>query len=495
MQHLNQDGGEGQPASTSAATRVAGLVAGIGLLVAVILLPAPTGWSNGAWWVLGCVALMVCWWISEAIPVYATALVPLVLFPVLEIADLRTTAAPYADPLIFLFLGGFMIAQAIQRWGLHRRIALGLLSWTGTGPRALLGGFMLACAFLSMWISNTTTAVMMLPIALSVLAIVDDSDAGGAFRRRFERALLLGIAYACGIGGIATLIGTPPNAMLAAYLSREHDIVIGFAGWMLFALPLSAFMLALSWWLLAMLFRLSNAPLKGVATVIEARRHALGRMDRGERLALAGFALAAMLWTLRGPLNAMLPWLKLSDAGIAIGVALLLFAVPVDPQRGVNVLDWEDARKLPWGVLLLFGGGLSLAGAVDDTGLAARLGELLAGAGALPWWLVVLACVFLIVFATEVMSNTATTAAFLPIVASLAVAQGASPTALAVPAALAASCAFMLPVATPPNAVVFGSGRLAIRDMARVGVVFNVVSIAVISTVAASGLLAWLPGG
>jgi solute carrier family 13 (sodium-dependent dicarboxylate transporter), member 2/3/5 len=472
--------------------RLGGLFTGIGVLILILLLPAPQGWSDEAWRVLGCVALMVCWWISEAIPVYATGLAPIVLFPLLGIASPAAAAAPYANPLIFLFLGGFMIAQAIQRWGLHRRIALGLLALTGTGPRALLGGFMAACAFLSMWISNTATAVMMLPIALSVVVLIEESSLEAELERRFERALLLAIAYACSIGGIATLIGTPPNAMLAAYLAREHDVVITFASWMAFALPLSLLLLVLAWWLLTRLFRLPDFPIESIAAMLEEHRSRLGAMSRGERLTLFGFLLAAALWIGRGLIDRLAPGLNLSDAGIAIGVALLLFALPVDAKRGINVLNWEDARKLPWGVLLLFGGGLSLAAAVDGSGLAGHLGGILGQAGALPWWLLVLLTVTAIVFLTEVMSNTATTAAFLPIVAGLAFSFGHAPVELAAPMALAASCAFMLPAATPPNAVVFGSGRLAIHQMARAGLLFNLMAIVLITAVASTPLIGWL---
>lgn len=477
---------------TSAPVRTGGLFAGIGTLVLVLLMPVPEGWSPEAWHVLGCVALMVCWWISEAIPVYATGLVPIMLFPVLGIASPAAAAAPYANPLIFLFLGGFMIAQAIQRWGLHRRIALGLLSFTGTGPRALVGGFMAACAFLSMWISNTATAVMMLPIALSVVVLIEEGSLEAELERRFERALLLSIAYACSIGGIATLIGTPPNAMLAAYLAREHGVVITFASWMSFALPLSILLLVVAWWMLTRLFRLPNFPIESIAVMLEEHRSRLGAMSRGERLTLFGFLLAASLWIGRGLIDRVAPALNLSDAGIAIGVALLLFALPVDAKRGVNVLNWEDARKLPWGVLLLFGGGLSLASAVDDTGLAGHLGAILGQAAELPWWVLVLLTVTAIVFLTEVMSNTATTAAFLPIVAGLAVSFGQAPVELVVPMALAASCAFMLPAATPPNAVVFGSGRLAIHHMARAGLLFNLMAIVLITAIASTPLIGWL---
>jgi len=484
-----------EPAATPYPARLAGLVAGLVLLVLVFVVPPPDGWSMAAWRVLGCVALMVCWWISEAIPVYATGLVPLVLFPLLDVASIGAAAAPYADPLIFLFLGGFMIAQAIQRWNLHRRIALVLLALTGSGSRALIGGFMGACAFLSMWISNTATAVMMLPIALSVIALIEDTTAGGLARDRFERALLLAIAYSCSIGGIATLIGTPPNAMMAAYLAREHGIEIGFARWMSFALPLSLVMLVIAWWMLTAMFRLPRTPIEGVAEALAERRRGLGAMSRGERLTLVGFVMAATLWILRDPINRLLPGLELSDAGIAVGVALLLFALPVDARRGVNVLGWEDARALPWGVLLLFGGGLSLAGAVESSGLAAAIGAAAGGLGEMPWWLIALAVVAAIVFMTEVMSNTATTAAFLPIAAGMAAGFGQSSVALAAPVALAASCAFMLPAATPPNAVVFGSGKLAIHHMAAAGLAFNLMAIALISTLAVSGLVERMIGG
>lgn len=475
--------------ATAHTTRMIGLFLGLILFAASLIVSPPADWSVEAWRVLGCIALMVCWWISEAIPVYATGLAPLVALPLMSVATPAEAAAPYGDPLIFLFLGGFMIAQSIQKFGLHRRIALRLLSLTGTGLRHLVGGFMLACAFLSMWISNTATAVMMLPIALSVVSLIEESGLEVEVERRFERALLLSIAYACSLGGIATLIGTPPNAILAAYLAREHDMVITFASWIQFALPLSIVLLFITWFVLTRLFRLPDQPLNSASSLITEGLKRLGPIDRGERMALGCFILAAVLWIGRGMLEVWLPWLKLSDAGIAIGVTLLLFALPVDSERGIFALNWSDARQVPWGVLLLFGGGLSLARAIDETGLAGHIGSALVAMDAWPYWLVVSIAVAMIVFLTEVMSNTATTAAFVPIAAALAIALGHDPLSLAVPVALAASCAFMLPSATPPNAVVFGSGRLTINQMARAGFLFNLIAITILAMVAATPLI------
>ncbi len=463
-------------------TRTGGLVFGFLLFALIVWFPAPEGWSASAWHVMACIALMVCWWITEAIPVYVTGLVPVALFPLLGITTPVEAAAPYADPLIFLFLGGFMIAEAMQSWGLHRRIALLLLNLTGTGMRGLIGGFMLASAFLSMWISNTATAVMMLPIAMSVVVLIEESQTEPAMRKRFERALLLSIAYACSIGGIATLIGTPPNAILAAYLGREHGISITFANWMMFGLPLSLILLVSAWLLLTrVVFRLPDQAIVGVSQLVVTGRENLGPMGRGERLALTGFLLAAILWVSRGVIEAILPALQLSDAGIAIGIAIFLFALPVNAAEGVNVLNWSDAKRLPWGVLLLFGGGLSLARAIGESGLSSQLGGVLGLADTMPLWLLVLLIVAAVVFLTEVMSNTATAAGFLPIAAAVAVTMGESPLVLTVPVALAASCAFMLPAATPPNAVVFGSGRLTIGQMARAGFLFNLAAIVVIT--------------
>ena len=482
--------------------RVAGLLAGPLLFLAMVAIPTPEGMEPGAWYTAAVGLLMAVWWVTEAIPIPATALLPLVLFPLLDVAPIRDAAAPYANPIIFLFMGGFMIAQAMQRWGLHRRIALSLVNALGTRPHRLVLGFMLATAFLSMWVSNTATTVMMMPIGLSVIALVAPPGEGtgtGADaakpgsddlpgRLNFGTALMLGIAYAASIGGLGTLIGTPPNALLAGFLETSYDFEIGFAQWMLVGLPLAAFSLPLVWlYLTRAAFPIRIAEIPGGRAMIRRELDALGVMGPGEWRVGIVFALTALAWILRPLLDNVVP--GLSDAGIAMGAALLLFLLPVDRAEGTFTLDWETARALPWGVLILFGGGLSLAAAVTQTGLAEWIGAALSALDAWPTVLLVAGVTAVIVFLTELTSNTATAAAFLPILGPLAVALGESPLLLAVPAALGASCAFMMPVATPPNAIVYGSGYITIPQMVRAGAALNVLFIVLITALAYTVML------
>jgi sodium-dependent dicarboxylate transporter 2/3/5 len=462
-----------------------GLVLGILLFGIILVAPPPDGLSAAGWRAAAVAALMAVWWITEAIPVYATGLLPLALFPLLGVVDIGTAAAPYANPLIFLFMGGFMIALAMQRWGLHTRIALSLLSLTGTQARNLVGGFMLATALLSMWVSNTATTMMMLPIALSVLALLKAEAGDRQTLPGFNTALVLAIAYGANIGGLGTLIGTPPNALLAAYFDETYGVTIGFAEWMMVGLPLSFVLLILTWLLLTrVLHPMPNTHIEGADTILDHARSSLGPVSHGERVVAIAFGTAAFLWVFRPVLTKLLPWLTLSDAGIAMTVALALFLVPSGekpPHGGIDgVLNWDWASRLPWGVLLLFGGGLSLAGAAGASGLSTWIGNGMAAWGDLPTVLLLLAVVTVVVFLTEVTSNTATTATLLPLLAVAAIAIGENPLLLCIPAALAASCAFMLPPATPPNAIVFGSGQVTIPQMARAGVWLNVMSIMIL---------------
>lgn len=432
-----------------------------------------------AWHATAVGLLMAVWWVTEAIPISATALVPLVLFPPLGVAGIGDTASPYANPIIFLFLGGFMIAAALARCGLHRRLALTIIHRVGTEPTRLVGGFMLATAALSLWVSNTATVVMLLPMAEAVIELVEQD--GEEASRRFSVALLLALAYAASIGGMGTLIGTPPNALLAGFLQESYGIHLGFAQWMLVGLPLVAVGLPLTWLLLTrVLFRFQLSRIPGGAEFIRRELTALGGPSRAEITAGLITAATALAWVTSPLLEKVVP--GISDAGIAVAGALLLFLVPAEPGRASLV--WKDVRGIPWGVLLLFGGGLSLAAAIQQTGLATWLGHAMGGTAGWPVPLVVVAVTTLVVFLTELTSNTATAAAFLPVVGSLAIALGEPPLTLAVPAALAASCAFMLPVATPPNALVYGSDRLTIPQMARAGFILNLLFIALISAAA-----------
>lgn len=486
----------GDAQESSLTRRWGGLAAGALLFALALWLPPPAGMSPEAWRVAAVAGLMAVWWITEALPLPATALLPLVLFPLLGVAEVKDAAAPYANPLIFLFMGGFVLGLALQRWNLHRRIALGIVARVGTRPASLVGGFMLATAFLSLWVSNTATAVMMLPVALSVIGLIEEraGDDAGHGRRRFAISLLLGVAYGASIGGLGTLIGTPPNALLAGYLGEAHGMSIGFAQWMALGVPLSLLMLALAWWLLThVLFRVDGEALAGAEGVIGDEIRALGPMSHPERLVAIVFAATALAWIARPLAESVIP--GLDDTVIAIAAALALFLIPSGVD-GRALMDWDTAKGLPWGVLLLFGGGLTLAAAIASSGLAVWLGEVLKGLEALPGVVIVLAATVGVIFLTELTSNTATAAAFLPLVGSVAVGIGMSPVLLTVPVALAASCAFMLPVATPPNAIVYGSGHLAIPDMVKAGLWLNLAgSVLIVAlTYAFAGWLFPLPG-
>jgi sodium-dependent dicarboxylate transporter 2/3/5 len=466
-----------------------GLLAGLALFAALLALPPPEAMPAAAWRVVAVAALMVTWWLTEAVPLAAAALLPLVLFPLLGVARIEAAAAPYADPIIFLFLGGLALGLAMQRWGLHRRIALRLVALVGLRPSTLVLGFMAATAFLSMWVSNTATAAMMLPVALSIVGLVAAEAGAGNARpaadARFATALLLGVAFAASIGGIATLIGTPPNALFAAYMRRNHGFEIGFAQWMLVGVPLATAMLALSWLALTRVYpRLPRAAPAGLADRLAAEIAKLPRLGFPEAAVGVVFLITAAAWMTRPLLTPLVP--GLGDTVIAVAAALLLFALP--SRRGGGLLDWATAARLPWGVLLLFGGGLSLAMGISESGLAAWIGARLGGIGHLPAVAVVLVLVLVTIVMSELASNTATAAAFLPLAASIATGLGLAPAALTLPVALAASSGFMLPVATPPNALAFGTGHITVGQMARAGILVDVIGAAL--TLAAAFLLA-----
>jgi len=496
-----------------------GLVAGpLAALVAAALLPEayvdPDGVSvafTSAGRATAAVAVwMATWWLTEALSIYATALLPLVLLPILGATSMGEAAAPYAHELIFLFMGGFMIALAMERWGLHRRIALTVLGFAGDEASRIVAGFMAVTAMLSMWVSNTATAIMLLPVATSVIALVarqhgaaDAADAAadpGSPVRPFAVCLLLGIAYSASIGGMGTPVGTPPNVLLLSFVKSELGREIGFARWMGFALPLVAVFLPLTWWgLTRWLYPIRLGRIEGGRALVRAALEELGPMKRPERIVLGVFAATAAAWISR-PLLARVeiagvhPLSGLSDAGIAMAAAMTLFVWPAERAPRRFVLDWETAVRLPWGILVLFGGGLSLAAAIRATGVSELLGAQVTGLAGVPGWVVVLVVVTGIVFLTELTSNTATTATLVPLLAAIAPGVGLDPLSLVVPAALGASCAFMLPVATPPNAIVFGSGWLRIGDMSRAGLWLNWLGIVLITVSAEVLLLRVLTG-
>ena len=444
----------------------------LGPLAAALLLwmEAPADMPSAAWQVVALTAWMAVWWVLEPVPIAVTALLPVALLPLLGVGTIHSVAVPYANPLIFLFLGGFLLAEAIQRWGLHRRIAMLVLRVSGSRPDRLVAGFMLATAALSMWVSNTATAALMVPIGLSVLAMLERQGGAGA-SRHMALTLLLGIALAANIGGMGTLIGTPPNALLAGFMGESYGIEIGFAQWMAVAVPPSLLLLALAWWLLTRwVYPVERREVPGVAEMLADQARDLGRMTRPEQRVAAIFVLVALAWITR-PLLERALGVELSDAGIAIIGALLLFVVPARWRQRQFLMDWESAKHLPWGVLIMVGGGLSLGTAIEGSGLAAVVAEGLGVFGSWPTWTMVAMVALAVMLMSHVTSNTATAAAILPLTASLTVSLGASPLLLSVP------------VATPPNAVVFASGRLSVAEMVRAGALISLAALVVITLV------------
>jgi len=467
----------------------AGLYLGLLLFGIILIFPPPEGLSEDGWRTAAVAALMAAWWITEAIPIAATALLPIVLFPVFGIASISDATTPYANPLIFLFMGGFIIAIAMQAWDLHRRIALNIIHFVGAKPSSIIIGFIIASAFLSMWVSNTATALMMLPIAISVLHFVDRNRDESGSLTNFEIVLVLSVAYACNIGGIGTLIGTPPNALLAAFVMENYDIEIGFAQWMTVGIPLVLIFLPVMYLILTkLIFPLHLDELPGGNTVIREQLNKLGSISIPEKRVAFLFSATAGFWIFRPLLTDIVP--GLSDAGIAITAAVLLFVIPSGNKDGTSLINWDHLKDLPWGVLILFGGGLSLANGISSSGLAAWIGHGVSGLDVLPIFLLVLVVIVMVVFLTEITSNTATAAAFLPILASSAIGIGQNPLIFIVPAAISASCAFMLPVATPPNAIIYGSGKISIPQMARAGFWINI-TISILLTIATYTLFAY----
>ena len=460
-----------------------GLVLGPVLAALLFVLPAPDALTPEAWSVVAVAAWMATWWATEAIPVPATSLLPLVLLPLLGVMGVREAAAPYASPVIFLLLGGFIIAMGIQRWNLHRRIALHILLAFGRHPSALVGGFMLAAALLSMWVSNTATTLMLLPIALSVAEQVLGK---GSTRHPFTICLILGVAYAASIGGLGTIIGTPPSAFVVQLVADTQGIDISFLEWMAFGIPIVALMLPMTWYVLThWVFRFEPETVTGGDEVVRRELEAMGPITTPEIRTAVVFAVAAVSW-MSLLLLRKIPGLEaLSNMGIAVMGAVAMFLVPSGSKSepGSFLLDWDAAVKLPWGVVLLFGGGLSLAAAIQATGLAVWLGDGLSVLTTFHMIVLIGALVALIIFLTELTSNTATVAAIVPVLAAIAGAADFAPILLAAPAAMAGSCAFMLPVATAPNAIVFATGHVTIPQMVKAGFRLNLIGIAVITLV------------
>ena len=457
----------------------------IGFLI-VLLLPSAEGLNPEAQKTLALFVLMGTWWATEAVPVAITALVPLALFPLFGISSIEETAAPYANKIIYLFLGGFLIATAIQKWNLHKRIALFVLQYAGSSGRTMIGGFMLSAALISMWVMNTSTTIMLLPIGLAVVSVVKDTvkDLTEDEADNFQLALLLGIAYGATIGGMSTLIGTGPNGILAAFMEDNYGLQISFSDWMKVGVPLSFTMLPLSWLILTrFVFPISFKSSVETKDLLEEMKKEIGPFQGAELKIFIIFFLTAMGWMFRTLLDDISFLSGLSDSGIAMLAALALFLVPSGNNRNPGpLINWKDAEEnVPWGLLVLFGGGLSLAAAVQSTGLAVWIGSLIPTGISLV--IIVVMVVTLILFLTELTSNMATTATFLPVVAAIAIQSEFNPLLVTAAVALSSSCAFMLPVATPPNAIVFGSGLIRVPQMARAGFSLNILGIILVSLV------------
>ena len=462
--------------------------------ICMIFLPAPSGLSLAGWHTAAVGMWIAVWWLSEAIPMSATALLPIVLFPLLGVMKVGEATQPYANPLIFLFMGGFLIATAMQRWNLHRRIALNIIHLMGTRPSGILWGIIISSAFLSMWVSNTATALMMLPIGTSIIALISENSSAemDASIRNFEVVLVLAIAFACNIGGMGTIIGTPPNALLVGLINQTYHYEIGFFEWMKMGIPLVVVSLPLMYVILTKwAFPIKMKELPGGHEFLAGELQKLGKMSVAEKKVAVVFVCVALLWIFRPLAAKIVP--GLSDAGIAILAGLSLFVIPMNFKDHVFLLDWDHARQIPWGILLLFGGGLSLAEGIESSGLASWIGTVVGGLSQWPIVLLVLTVIIVTVVLTQLASNTGTAAAFLPVFASVAIGIHQNPLLLAIPATLAASCAFMLPVSTPPNAIVYSSGKVTIQQMAKAGLWLNILFI-ILLVATVFGLMNWVFG-
>ncbi len=459
-----------------------GLVLGPLFFISLILLSDNLGGlSNEGWKVLSVAGWMVIWWVTEAVSISVTALLPIVLFPAVGVFSISEATAPYASRIIFLFMGGFIIALGLEKHNLHTRIALNLIKITGTSGNGVILGFMLATALLSMWISNTATAVMMLPIALSVVNLLNRNKTMGQSHKTFAMALMLIIAYSANIGGMMTLIGTPPNVVFAGYVQDLQNKTLDFSSWLLVGLPSGILLLTLTYFMITkLLFKSNLKKIDGAKELIGEQLNTLGKMKTSEIAVLVIFGLTAMGWVFKNEINSLFNSNYLSDPLTAMIGGILMFTVPYNWKKNTKVLLWSDTQKLPWGILILFGGGLSLAAAMKKSGLIEYLSDSIQTMDTIPFLFLMFILTALTLFLTELMSNVALTMIFTPMIFGIAQGYGYNPIHLALPATLAASCAFMLPVSTPPNAIVFSSKLLKIKDMVKAGFFLNLLSILIL---------------
>jgi sodium-dependent dicarboxylate transporter 2/3/5 len=457
-----------------------GLFLGPVFFLLILLWPQPLLSTQGDA-VIAVAFWMVTWWLTEAVSISVTALLPLLLFPLLDIMPIAEVGNNYGSPIIFLFFGGFVMALALEKVNLHRRIALNIIRITGTTPNKVVLGFMIATASLSMWISNTATAVVMLPIAMSVIKLlIDDVDGFTKKDRNFAVSVLLGIAFSANAGGIATVIGTPPNSILIGLLENEYQIEISFLKWMVFALPFSIIMIGLSYiTLVHLIFPSKGLNFSASNEVIQEELRKLGPTRSKEKMVLGIFAVTVSLWIFRTLINSVFPSLGLSDTMISMFAAISLFAVPFNLKKGDFILDWKDTEKLAWGILILFGGGLALAKGMSVSGIVDQVSQSIA-AGNFSITATASLLILLMLFMTELMSNVALVAVLAPVVAGIAIGLGIPMVYLLIPVTMASSCAFMLPMATPPNAIVFASGFIEVKDMVKAGILLNLVAVLIL---------------
>lgn len=454
------------------------LLLGPFLFIAILLLPFELI-SKTMDPIVGVAVWMIIWWISEAVSIPVTSLLPLALFPLIGIMDISEVSKNYANPIVYLFFGGFVIALALEKVQLHKRIALSILKITGTKADGIILGFMIATALMSMWISNTASTVVMLPIALSVIKLlIDDADGFTKNDQNFALSVMLGIAFGANIGGMATLIGTPPNSVMLAFLNEQYQIDIGFFQWMKLGVPFSIVMLFIAYLLIVKVFypnRLGH--LKTSGNIIKIELEKLGQISPKERLVLAIFSFTAVAWMLRGSINEWVPALQLSDTTISMIAAIAMFVVPLNLKERSFSLEWEDTTRLPWGILILFGGGLALASGLTEAGFIDMIRDFIATKSHWSVWLVTSVLIVIMLFMTELISNVALVTILIPLVVGTAIGLDTPILQMVIPVTLAASCAFMLPMATPPNAIVFASGHIKVHQMVRIGIVMNLISV------------------
>ncbi|MGG7654897.1 SLC13 family permease [Kocuria rosea] len=473
----------GNPGPGYTPARLTGLILGPALFVAAMLFFNPAGLSPEGQAVLAVTLWVATWWITEAIPIPVTSLLPVVLMPLTGALEGDAVVSAYGNDIIFLFIGGFTLAIAMEKWNLHQRIALSIVSAIGTSPKRIVLGFMVATAFLSMWVSNTAATMMMIPVGLAVVYQAAHTLRGGehaAELPKFEKSIVFGIGYAATIGGLGTLIGTPPLAILAATTGELFGETISFGQWMMFGVPIVILLLAFTWFFLTNVsFKVRFKHLPGGAELIRSEKKALGAMSHEEKAVLAVFLGVAFLWVTRSFIwEDVLP--GISDGIIAIIATVVLFTLPTRRADERRIMQWEDSKKIPWGILLLFGGGLAIAAGFVETGLSGWIGEQLRALDGVDVILIILLATALVLFMTEITSNAATATMILPVMAAFAIALGIHPFALMVPCAMAANCAFMLPVGTPPNAILFGTGKVTIMEMVKTGFWLNIAALLLI---------------